>query len=118
MAKVKSVKSKKPREFNLKGYIFGSLRKIWRWYPERRLALQLAAVLGTVAKDSYSCAKCDNIFNKKLIQVDHIDPVINPATGFTTWDNYIERLFVKAEKLQVLCKECHKNKSVEENSRR
>jgi 5-methylcytosine-specific restriction endonuclease McrA len=116
MAKVKFVKSKTLREFNLKGYLFGSLRKIWRWSPERRLALQLAEVLGTAAKDSYQCAKCDNVFPKKLIQVDHIDPVISPATGFTTWDNYIERLFVKADKLQVLCKGCHKNKSVEENN--
>jgi len=110
-------KVKKKKEFNLKGYIFGSLRKIWRWYPERRLALKLAEVMGTT-KDSYNCRECDNVFPRKLVHVDHVDPVIEPGKGFISWDVYIERLFVKADRLQILCKGCHKGKTQIENKRR
>jgi 5-methylcytosine-specific restriction endonuclease McrA len=118
MKKAKLEKKRKVREFKLEGYIFGALRKIARWHPERRKALKLAEVHGSIPKDTYSCAKCDNLFPKTMVQVDHINPVIDPATGFTTWDNYIARLFVTADKLQVLCKGCHKNKTVEENRKR
>ena len=47
--------------------------------------------------------------------VDHIEPVIDPATGFVSWDEYIKRMFLEAEGYQVLCWECHKKKTDEEN---
>lgn len=118
MKNSKSVKKRKVKEFKLNGYIFGALRKIFRWYPERRKALKLAEVHGSVPKDTYTCAKCDQMFPKDKVQVDHINPVIDPATGFTTWDNYIARLYVPADKMQVLCKDCHLIKSNAENKKR
>jgi len=48
------------------------------------------------------------------VQVDHIIPVIDPATGFTTWDAFIERLFCDRDNLQVLCTSCHDIKTKEE----
>jgi len=48
--------------------------------------------------------------------VDHIKPVVDPAVGFTTWDDYIERMFCEADNLQVLCKACHDAKSEEEKA--
>lgn len=57
--------------------------------------------------------------NKKPnVFVDHIEPVVNPETGFVSWDEYIERLFVEEDGLQVLCKECHDKKTKEEKERR
>lgn len=53
----------------------------------------------------------------KNIFVDHIEPIVNPDKGFTTWDDFIEGLFCELENLQVLCKSCHDIKTKEENDR-
>lgn len=50
----------------------------------------------------------DNIF------IDHINPVVHPSHGFTTWDTFINRLFVDSDGLQLLCKNCHDKKTEEE----
>lgn len=43
--------------------------------------------------------------------VDHINPIVDPNVGFTSWDEYIKRMFCEADNLQVLCRECHETKS-------
>ena len=50
--------------------------------------------------------------------VDHIDPVVDPATGFVNWDTYINRLFVEKEGLQLLCRDCHDRKTAREKEQR
>jgi hypothetical protein len=50
----------------------------------------------------------------KNIFVDHIEPIIDPAVGFTTWDECIDRMFCDSSNLQLLCKVCHSVKSQEE----
>lgn len=55
--------------------------------------------------------------NKRRINnavVDHIVPVISPATGFRSWDIVIERMFCELDGFQVLCHECHKKKTADE----
>lgn len=49
--------------------------------------------------------------------IDHIDSVV-PTTGFTDWNDVIERMFVEADKLQVLCKDCHDLKTQQEREQR
>lgn len=71
---------------------------------------------GRMAKH-YECAECHNQFPAKEVAVDHIEPVV-PVSGFTTWDEVIERMFVEKEGLQVLCKECHRIKCQEEKQQR
>jgi hypothetical protein len=71
---------------------------------------------GRVGKH-YRCAICQNIFPTSQVQVDHIDPVI-PVTGFTSWDDVVERMFSEKEGYQVLCLPCHKVKSKKENEER
>ncbi len=59
--------------------------------------------------------------NKKRInnvQVDHVVPVIDPKKGFTTWDSVVERMFCEADKLQVLCHECHQKKTQDERDQK
>lgn len=58
--------------------------------------------------DSDKGKRVTNVF------VDHINPIIDPNVGFTTWDDFIEGTFCEADNLQLLCGKCHKAKSQEE----
>lgn len=62
----------------------------------------------------YTCSHCKNEFPSSEIQVDHIDPVVDPKVGFVDWNEYIRRLFVEEDAYQPLCKPCHVIKSNEE----
>lgn len=66
----------------------------------------------------FQCASCKEEYTSKDVQVDHIDPIIDPAVGWVSWDNFVERLFCEKENLQVLCKPCHENKTKGERNRR
>lgn len=63
----------------------------------------------------YLCALCEGEFPAKEMNVDHKIPVIGPE-GFTSWDDYIERLFCSKDNLQAICVACHKEKTKEENA--
>lgn len=67
---------------------------------------------GRMAKH-YKCKQCEGEFPAKDVAVDHIEPVV-PLTGFVSWDDVINRMFVEKDKLQVLCKKCHDKKTAEE----
>lgn len=54
----------------------------------------------------------------KNVYVDHIHPVVDPKKGFTTFDEFIERLFVEKDALQLLCLECHTRKTADEKELR
>lgn len=71
-----------------------------------------------VERGKYKCAHCEDLFGPKEVDLDHIDPVVNPKTGFTTWDDYINRLYPPAEGWAVLCKQCHENKTLLEDTMR
>jgi 5-methylcytosine-specific restriction endonuclease McrA len=108
-------------------YLVAAISKIWSWSPARREALSKASV-----GDSKKCATCGIVIapttkttkrGKKRkssgVEVDHIDPCVSPATGFTTWDDYIHRkLGVTVDGLQILCLPCHKAKSAKEDKQR
>ncbi len=64
-----------------------------------------------------NCNLCGSTFPDSLGAVDHIDPVV-PVTGFTNWDDVIQRLFCEADGLQVVCPDCHKAKTEEEKNER
>lgn len=59
------------------------------------------------------CAICGDITPETLCSVDHINPVV-PLSGFTNWDDIINRLFCEKEGLQVLCSPCHDKKTLKE----
>lgn len=118
--------SQKPRnngqwtEARFRSFITSCLRRATnRWGP-KNLTLQEARV----SKGVYRCAGCkeDVPVTVKLeghkrtrnVFVDHIYPIIDPQKGFTTWDEYIERMFCEKSGLQVLCKDCHDKKTAQE----
>ena len=55
----------------------------------------------------YRCAKCGKDYIRKKVQVDHIIPVGTAKN----MDEYVELLYCDVEGLQVLCLECHKDKT-------
>lgn len=80
-----------------------------------------------VARGKYKCNGCKKTVGvSRLVKgkrvnnvfVDHIKPVIDPDTGFTSWDDVIERLYCETDNLQLLCAKCHDKKTAEERKRR
>ena len=64
----------------------------------------------------YRCAHCLQEFTSKDMEVDHVQPVVNPLTGFESWDVFIDRLFCEQDNLQAICKSCHKIKTKQEKT--
>lgn len=78
-----------------------------------------------VSRGVYECACCKEHVPPTIkvegktrrshnIFVDHIDPIIDPRTGFVNWDDTINRMFCEEDNLQLLCKNCHDKKTAEE----
>jgi len=106
------------------GLLRGGLRK---WGPT-----YLCIAAATVSYGIVKCAKCSQEINKYIkvggkrrtnIDVDHIQPVCPPETGRLRkdgsgkidWNLTVDRMYVEVDKLNVLCKPCHKVKTREEN---
>jgi 5-methylcytosine-specific restriction endonuclease McrA len=78
---------------------------------------------GTLAKKPrvyYICMECNKEFGSTKIQVDHKIPVIpsNIPSKHMSFDVIVDRLFCDTSNLQILCKEDHKKKSLQENAER
>lgn len=87
-----------------------------RWPPkykalnEAKQGKKINASSGRLA-EHYRCAACKGSFPAKEIQVDHITPVIDPIIGFVSWDDVVKRMFCEQENFQILCRECHQEKT-------
>ena len=97
----------------LNSFIKSALRSASQRYPPKYEALNEAFVerlvnskTGRLGKH-YKCNACQGIFPASEVQVDHIDPVIDPLIGFVSWDSVIEKMFCEKGGFQVLCKPCH-----------
>lgn len=71
-----------------------------------------------VRRGVYICAHCKHEVRNKDMHMDHIEPVINPKTGFVDWNTFIDRLFCDIDGWQVLHKSCHSEKTIKENIKR
>lgn len=106
-------------EARKKAFIVSVLRAGTRKYPPKYEVLNEAKTekkvntnTGRIAQH-YKCAMCLNDFPAKNVQVDHIIPIIGPS-GFTDWNDYVERIYCAKENLQVLCLTCHDQKTKHE----
>lgn len=99
---------------NLNTFVKGLLRRGTFHWRARTEAMTAARV----ERGKYKCASCGDLFGPKEVDLDHNEPVVDPKHGFTTWDDYINRLFCPAEGFSVLCKQCHENKTLIEDSMR
>lgn len=91
--------------------IISALGRVWMFWPGRLEAKKRCKVLNKTGW--YKCEKCKQ--EREKIDIDHIHPIVKPEDGFIDWNTYISSKFVEADKLQGLCRECHKAKSKEEN---
>lgn len=103
----------------MNSFIKSALRKASTRWPPQFEALKEACIgkavnpaSGRLAK-FYECEKCEGSFVRKDVQIDHIEPVV-PLTGFNSWDEIIKRMFVEKEGYSVLCRDCHKEKTLQE----
>jgi hypothetical protein len=100
-------------------FVKGHLRRASRWWKPISETIKNARV----RKGVYLCNGCKQevgasivIEGKRVKNVfcDHINPVVDPASGFTGWDSFINNLYCEQENLQLLCKSCHDAKSKNE----
>ena len=80
-----------------------------------------------VARGLYLCNVCkqevpvSHVVNgkrRKNIMVDHVNPVVDPKTGFVDWNQFIENLFCETDNLQAICSDCHDVKTKTERASR
>ncbi len=110
-------------ESRFNSFIKSMLRKgSMRWKPkstckkEARWNEKLPNKKGRMVFHSI-CASCDAVTPETECAVDHIISVV-PLSGFSTWDEIIERMFCEKEGLQVLCNTCHSVKTKHEREER
>lgn len=91
-----------------------------RRYSPKYETLKEAATTKKINKKSnrmaqhYRCADCQKEYPLSDVNVDHIDPVVDPAIGFVDWNTYVSRMFCPKDGLQVLCGACHTIKTNKE----
>ena len=102
------------------GFIRSALRRAWTKYPVRYQVMDSARQPYT-GKDKrtkwvYKCAECKKLYKSTEVQVDHI----KPAGTLRCYDDlpaFVSTLFCEKDNLQVLCKECHAEKTKEERKK-
>jgi hypothetical protein len=59
---------------------------------------------------------CEKLIGTKDKKMDHVDPVVDPIKGYTTLDEYAERMLPDHHSgYQCLCLDCHSEKTKGEN---
>ena len=66
----------------------------------------------------HRCSACEGLFAKGDMRADHIAPVVDPSTGFVSWDSVVERMFVERVGYQAICINCHHEKTAVEREQR
>jgi len=98
-------------------FIRSALRQKSRWWKPIYLAKVNArrsyAGVNKRQKFEYQCNHCKKWFPEKKVNVDHIIPA-GTLTCANDLPGFVERLFVEIEGLQVLCSDCHNEKTKNE----
>ena len=94
-------------------FVRSALRKAWQKWPPKYTAKNATRRKydgpDKRTKWEYQCNICKKWFKGKETEVDHI---IDPGSlkCYEDLPGFVTRLFVGVDKLQVLCKPCHKGK--------
>lgn len=106
--------SEEERKKLIKKLVIMALRRVSFTWKGRADAIKAARV----GRGLYQCNLCKAIVKNKEFRVDHCYPVVDPEKGFTTWDDYIDRMFCESSKFQIICQACHDVKTAEEQAKR
>lgn len=107
-------------EARYNSFVTSTLRAGARRWPPKYETLKAAQTEKKINKKSgrlaqhFLCGCCGGEFTSKDVQVDHIKPVVDPTKGFKSWDSFVENLFCESNNLQVLCLDCHRQKTYQE----
>lgn len=98
-------------------FIRSALRKAWTRWPPKFEAMQQArrTVTGQRHRYEYQCAACEQWYKAKEVEVDH-KVSAGSLNSYEDIAGFTERLFVSADELDILCKPCHKEKTLEERA--
>ena len=66
----------------------------------------------------HQCEECGGLFAQGDMHADHIESVVDPETGFVSWDIFIARTFSEKEGFRAICHECHAVRTAKDNARR
>ena len=110
----------KKKSFNENAAIRGVLRRLFARSPAVREALlKVRREVPKHNKDGsrskkdavqYLCAVCNTWTKSTAVSVDHINPVVD-VNGFVDWNTFVTRLFCDSSNLQVICDNCHNEKT-------
>lgn len=101
---------------SVKSFTIAILRRgSYRW-PARNEAFKKARI----GRNQYRCVSCGTkkIYQRNMIQIDHILPVVDVEKGFTNFEDYINRLYCPANGFQILCLKHHDEKTAAEKELR
>ena len=107
-----------------KNCIRGGLRLVFRRSKSHKMARDKARVNLHEGKYKngrdkigvwYKCRHCQELFKAKDIEVDH---VIEIGKFDGDWNRLVDSMFCGPDNLQVLCKDCHKEKTKQFNKTR
>ena len=102
-------------------FVKGHLRRASRWWKPITDTLKAS----NLRRGVYLCNGCKEEVPKSIVidgkrvnnvSVDHRNAIVDPTTGFSGWDNFINNLYCEQDNLQVLCRNCHNAKSLEERN--
>lgn len=98
-------------------FIRSALRSAWSRYPVKYKVLANAKrnYKGPNKQQKYEfqCAECKEWFKAKEVSVDHITPA-GTLRSYEDLPDFVRKLFVSEEELQVLCDKDHKAKTLAE----
>jgi len=121
MAKSKIIKNRNNGTLSESGFwsfIRSSLRQKSRWWkPIAQCKINNRRIYkGTNKRQKweYQCNKCKNWFPDKKINVDHIIPA-GTLKCANDLPEFVEKLFCEIDGLQILCTDCHDNKTIKDN---
>lgn len=118
---VKPYNSGQWSEARYRSFIMSALRKA-HW-PVKYEALKLSRDGKMINPDTgkkcnaHTCPICKERNIESNMAIDHVQPII-PVTGHDSYDSIIERLLCELDGFQVICKDCHQEKSNLENQAR
>ena len=119
----------KKRPSSLKEWLTWQLRRLsYRWPPRsaafaaarctlkdflKRPGIDPRKVSARIRK-FFRCGLCGKVFPRREVSADHVDPVVDPKRGWQSWDEYLKRLFCEEDGFQIICNECHDDKTARE----